>query len=51
MTTIDLNLFGAKGALVEAAEGKWGMVIDQDLCTGCQATFGYVSYTSLANKT
>jgi len=34
---IDLNQVGAKGALVEAAEGKWGMVIDQDLCTGCQA--------------
>jgi molybdopterin-containing oxidoreductase family iron-sulfur binding subunit len=37
MTTIDLNLTGAKGALVEEAEGKWGMVIDQDICTGCQA--------------
>ena len=34
---IDLNNVGAKGALAEEAEGKWGMVIDQDLCTGCQA--------------
>ncbi|MEW5940164.1 MAG: 4Fe-4S dicluster domain-containing protein [Chloroflexota bacterium] len=34
---IDLNAVGAKGALVEEAQGKWGMVIDQDLCTGCQA--------------
>lgn len=45
MTTIDLNVVGAKGALVEEAEGnpaestrgRWGMVIDQDICTGCQA--------------
>ena len=37
MTTIDLNVFGAKGAIVETAMGKWGMVIDQDICTGCQA--------------
>lgn len=37
MTTFDLNLVGAKGAIVEAAEGKWGMVIDQDICSGCQA--------------
>ncbi len=37
MKPIDLSLFGAKGAIVEAAEGKWGMAIDQDLCTGCQA--------------
>src|SRR5512137_2683500 len=35
--SIDLNRVGAKGALAEEAEGKWGMVIDQDLCTGCQA--------------
>ena len=35
--SIDLNLVGAKGAIVEEAEGKWGMVIDQDVCTGCQA--------------
>jgi molybdopterin-containing oxidoreductase family iron-sulfur binding subunit len=34
---IDLNVVGAKGAIAEEAEGKWGMVIDQDLCTGCQA--------------
>lgn len=34
---IDLNAVGAKGAIAEEAEGKWGMVIDQDLCTGCQA--------------
>ena len=35
--SIDLNRVGAKGALAEEAEGKWGMVIDQDICTGCQA--------------
>ncbi|HQV93271.1 MAG TPA: 4Fe-4S dicluster domain-containing protein [Anaerolineales bacterium] len=35
--TVDLNLVGAKGAIAEAAEGKWGMTIDQDICTGCQA--------------
>ncbi len=34
---VDLNRVGAKGAIAEAAEGKWGMVIDRDLCTGCQA--------------
>jgi molybdopterin-containing oxidoreductase family iron-sulfur binding subunit len=34
---IDLNRVGAKGALAEGAEGKWGMVIDRDICTGCQA--------------
>jgi len=34
---IDLNAVGAKGAIAEEAEGKWGMVIDQDICTGCQA--------------
>jgi molybdopterin-containing oxidoreductase family iron-sulfur binding subunit len=34
---IDLNELGAKGAIAEEAEGKWGMVIDKDLCTGCQA--------------
>ena len=34
---IDLNVVGAKGALAEEASGKWGMVIDQDICTGCQA--------------
>ena len=37
MKPLDLNMLGAKGALAEEAEGKWGMVIDQDLCTGCQA--------------
>jgi len=37
MMTIDLNRVGAKGAIAEEAEGKWGMVIDQDICTGCQA--------------
>ena len=45
MKFIDLNEVGAKGAIVEEAEGnpaestrgRWGMVIDQDLCTGCQA--------------
>src|SRR3990172_12525877 len=35
--SIDLNRVGAKGAIAEEAEGKWGMVIDQDICTGCQA--------------
>ena len=35
--TVDLNLVGAKGAIAEAAAGKWGMTIDQDICTGCQA--------------
>ena len=37
MKPIDLNEKGAIGALAQEAEGKWGMVIDQDLCTGCQA--------------
>jgi len=37
MKPLDLNEAGAKGAIAEEAEGKWGMVIDQDLCTGCQA--------------
>lgn len=37
MTTIDLNRVGAIGAIANEAEGKWGMVIDQDICTGCQA--------------
>jgi molybdopterin-containing oxidoreductase family iron-sulfur binding subunit len=37
MMKTDLNLMGAKGAIVEEAEGKWGMVIDQDICTSCQA--------------
>lgn len=36
-TMIDLNNVGAKGAIAEEANGKWGMVIDQDICTGCQA--------------
>jgi len=36
-TMIDLNNVGAKGAIAEEAQGKWGMVIDQDICTGCQA--------------
>ncbi len=34
---VDLNAVGAKGSMAEEAEGKWGMVIDKDLCTGCQA--------------
>lgn len=37
MKPVDLNEKGAIGAIVEEAEGKWGMFIDQDLCTGCQA--------------
>ena len=37
MKPVDLNEKGAIGAIAEEAEGKWGMVIDQDLCTGCQA--------------
>jgi molybdopterin-containing oxidoreductase family iron-sulfur binding subunit len=37
MISIDLNSVGMKGAIAEEAEGKWGMVIDQDICTGCQA--------------
>jgi Fe-S-cluster-containing dehydrogenase component len=37
MRLLDLNEMGTKGAVAEEAEGKWGMVIDQDLCTGCQA--------------
>jgi molybdopterin-containing oxidoreductase family iron-sulfur binding subunit len=37
MKPIDLNEMGAIGAIAQEAEGKWGMVIDQDLCTGCQA--------------
>jgi len=37
MKFTDLNEVGAKGAIAEEAEGKWGMLIDQDLCTGCQA--------------
>lgn len=35
--TVDLNKLHAAGAIAEQAEGKWGMVIDTDLCTGCQA--------------
>src|ERR1700752_447557 len=35
--SVDLNLVGAKGAIADEAEGKWGMTIDRDLCTGCQA--------------
>lgn len=35
--SVDLNRMGAKGAIAEEADGKWGMIIDQDICTGCQA--------------
>lgn len=35
--TVDLNKLHAVGAIAAEAEGKWGMVIDQDICTGCQA--------------
>jgi Fe-S-cluster-containing dehydrogenase component len=34
---VDLNVLHAKGAIAEEATGKWGMVIDRDICTGCQA--------------
>ncbi len=35
---VDLNRVGAKGSLLQEDENaKWGMVIDQDICTGCQA--------------
>ncbi|MDX1379355.1 MAG: 4Fe-4S dicluster domain-containing protein [Anaerolineales bacterium] len=37
MTTTDLNRVGAIGAIASEAEGKWGMTIDEDICTGCQA--------------
>jgi len=37
MTTTDLNRMGAVGAIANEAEGKWGMTIDTDICTGCQA--------------
>jgi len=36
-TQIDLNRVGAVGAIANEAEGKWGMTIDMDICTGCQA--------------
>ena len=34
-TLADLKISEVK--LAEEQTGKWGMVIDQDICTGCQA--------------
>ena len=33
----ELRLPGATSQVEEGPVGRWGMVIDQDLCTGCQA--------------
>ena len=33
----DFNSVSERANFSEEEEGKWGLVIDQDLCTGCQA--------------
>ena len=33
----ELGLPGVMNQTEEEPVGRWGMVIDQDLCTGCQA--------------
>jgi Fe-S-cluster-containing dehydrogenase component len=37
MTTEESKLSGFMNQVEEEPVGRWGMVIDQDLCTGCQA--------------
>ena len=33
----ELGMPGVTNQIEEESVGRWGMVIDQDLCTGCQA--------------